>query len=467
MIIGKDAQETYKDGDAYVGEDKDDPDWVWNVSNIKDGTVSTTTSTTAEFTGPFFGIENDFIYNDDSDNPPKIGECLDLPNNYVSICLDSLTVSDDNYATYTIEYESSTDLSDAIKSLTAAKTVQISTSQTEGILIRRANLDEVNGTSTGNVKTNKVWLYAASGSADAESLAIDNGANDTAIGIFYKDTDDNKVKLAGLELPSITLGGPAGQGASALEINYDNTKDTDLRMFIHGNDSAGGNYTLVMVPYHSTNLPDYLDNISMEWGRSSGAFSSLGATASSEEAGEIGWLGKWKDTAINTIGTKDEDHKTRYGIIIRDPKAHGSSDEVVMDIPGDAVEANVVIKGTTAKTTSSGGSVVVNPIPSSAAALSEEVTSASAQHLIVIGGPAVNPLANSVFGLTRTDFTPNEAMVKLADNGANVALLVAGYSAVDTRNAAAAIAAGKLAGMSKAEAKVVSTTQTVGSYTVE
>ena len=99
--------------------------------------------------------------------------------------------------------------------------------------------------------------------------------------------------------------------------------------------------------------------------------------------------------------------------------------------------------------------------------MSEELTSASAQNLIVIGGPAVNPLANSVFGLTRADFTPNEAMVKLADNGAKVALLVAGYSAVDTRNAAEAVAAGKLAGLAKAEAKVVSTTQTVGSYTVE
>ncbi|MBI2105599.1 hypothetical protein HYT56_02045, partial [Candidatus Woesearchaeota archaeon] len=138
-----------------------------------------------------------------------------------------------------------------------------------------------------------------------------------------------------------------------------------------------------------------------------------------------------------------------------------------LDIPGDAVEANVIIKGTSAKTTSSGGSVVVNPIPSSAAALSEEVTSSSAQNLIVVGGPAVNPLANSVFGLTRGDFTANEAMVKLADNGANVALLVAGYSAVDTRNAAEAVAAGKLSGLNKAEAKVVSTTQTVGSYTVE
>ena len=109
----------------------------------------------------------------------------------------------------------------------------------------------------------------------------------------------------------------------------------------------------------------------------------------------------------------------------------------------------------------------MNPIPSSAALLSEEVTSATAQNLIVVGGPAVNPLAASVFALTAADFTPNEAMVRLADNGANVALLVAGYSAVDTRNAAEAVAAGRLAGLSKVEAKVTSPSQVVGTYTIE
>ena len=369
-----------------------------------------------------------------------------------------MTVSDDNYATYTIEYESSTDLSDAIATLTSAKTIQITTTQNEGIVIKRANL-EANGSSTGDLKVSKMWLYSASGTGKA----IDDGANKESIGVFYKDIDDNKVKLAGLA--NATNGSTTPLRFA--NINYDNTKDTDIAFFLNFTEVEGdGNVDLTLVPYHSTNLPDYNDNISMRWTTSSGSINSLGTTASSEEVNELMWTGP-ADLTVKTIGTKDEDHRTRYGIIVRDPKAHGSSDEVVLDIPGDQVQVNVIIKGTSAKTTSSGGSVVVNPIPSSAAALSEEVTSASAQNLIVIGGPAVNPLANSVFGLTRGDFTPNEAMVKLADNGANVALLVAGYSAVDTRNAAQAVAAGKLAGLSKAEAKVVSTTQTVGSYTVE
>jgi hypothetical protein len=459
LIIGADAQETYSDGDAYVGEDDDNPDWVWNVGNIKSSTVSTSSSSTGEFTGPYFGIENDFIFNDDSDNPPKPGECIDLPNNYVSICLDSLTVSDDNYATYTFEYEDSADLSDVIDTLSSSKTIRINTPQSEGITIERDKI-QANGSTTTDIKTDEVWLYADFDNANAVVGAA-APSNSSLVAIFYKDSDNNKVKLAGW----------ADNNSKAVDmqwgfINYDNTKDDDVTFHVDWDDP--NDFNLTISPYHSTTLVDNDDNLTMRWAVATGAISKLGAKLAEEEAGELTWTQERNtDGTDKGIGSKDEDQRSRYGIIIRDPKAHGSSDEVVLDVPGDQVEANVVIKGTTAKTTSSGGSVVVNPIPSSAAALSDEVTSASAQHLIVVGGPAVNPLANSVFGLGRDDFTPNEAMIKLADNGANVALLVAGYSAVDTRNAAEAIAAGRLSGMNKAEAKVVSTTQTVGSYTVE
>ncbi|HLC73251.1 MAG TPA: hypothetical protein VJH20_01275 [Candidatus Nanoarchaeia archaeon] len=464
LVVGKDAQETYKDGDAYAGEDKDNPDWVWNTGNLQTE-AATTISTTAEFTGPFIGVENDFIFNDDSDNPPKIGECIDFPNNYISVCLDSLTVSDDNYATYTFEFDNSADLSDADGGLTSAQTIYIHTTQSEGLVVDQADLSLVNATTGSDIKTDKIWLYISAGGASA---GINLSGNATGVGVFYKDTNDNKVKLAGMHDFQAT-------GASFAHINYDNTKDTDLRMNLEANGASGEDIlptslNLTLDPFHSTDLPDYNDNITMTFGLSSTKFSSLGTTASSEEANELMWFGS--DSAGNTgvmqtLGTKDEDHRTRYGIIIRDPKSHGSSDEVVIDIPGDQVQANVVVKGSAASTTSSGGSVVVNPIPSTASALAQEVTSTTAQNVIVIGGPAVNPLAASVFGLTAADFTPNEAMVRLADNGNNVAMLVAGYSAVDTRNAAEAVAAGKLAGLNKVEAKVTSPSQVVGTYTIQ
>jgi len=442
IILGKDATETYKDGDAYVGEDTDDPDWVWNFGNINDNSVATTTSTTAEFSGPYLGVENDFIYNDDSDNPPTVGECVDLPNNYLSVCLDSLTVADSNYATYTFEFDNSADLSDA-DGQSAAATVYIHTAQSEGLVVNGDQLTAYNGTAA-DTKTEHIWLRKG---------------NETDVFVYYKDTNTNKVVLAGAI--NNDSAGQAGSNGFA-RINYDNTKDSDIYMYLEQDEGSGTNtdINLTLVPYDSTNLPNYDDNITMFWGVSSTNFASLGDTLSSEEADEIVW-----GSTQRSLGTKDEDHRTRYGIIIRDPKARGSSDEVVLEIPGDQVQANVIVKGSAATTSTTGGSVRVNPIPASVAVLDTEVTSASAQNVIVVGGPAVNSLASSVFGLNAADFTPNEAMIKLMANGEKMALLVAGYEAVDTRNAADAVATGKLAGKAKAEV-VVKSTQ-LNEYSVE
>ena len=340
LIIGKDAQGTYQDGNAYVGENPDDPDWVWNVNNIKSTATSTTSSTTAEFTGPYFGIENDFIYNDDSDNPPGVGECLNLPNNYLSICIDSLTVANENYANYTFEYETSANLSDAVASLTSVKAVRISTLLNDGIeILRDSNAGiNVNGSNTGPIYTNQIWLYTQSDDPTAEY------GNPTNIGLFYKDVAvDNKVKLAG----TIPLDNPKTKGFT--RINYDNTKGTDIQLYL-ANDAAG--YKLTLVPYHSTNLPDYNDNISMTWGLASGKFKSLGSTPSLAESAELQWTGT--DIAPTTpvnIGVKDEDHRSRYGIIIRNPIIYGAADEVELSIPGDQVQANVVIKTSPQQTT--------------------------------------------------------------------------------------------------------------------
>ena len=157
----------------------------------------------------------------------------------------------------------------------------------------------------------------------------------------------------------------------------------------------------------------------------------------------------------------------KYGVIIDNPKSNGASDEVVLRIPDNEVKARISIGGQITTKQVSGGGVVVNPISSSAVALAEEISSIEGYNVIVIGGPAVNPLAKELFGVDREDFTPNEAMIRIVDNGGKVAMLVAGYSAVDTLNAAEAIVAKKLKDVKQTELKVISTTQERGKYTVE
>src|SRR3989344_9083117 len=40
LVVGTDATESYTDGDPYVGEDEDDPAWIWDIGNLN--TIGTT-----------------------------------------------------------------------------------------------------------------------------------------------------------------------------------------------------------------------------------------------------------------------------------------------------------------------------------------------------------------------------------------------------------------------------------------
>jgi len=172
----------------------------------------------------------------------------------------------------------------------------------------------------------------------------------------------------------------------------------------------------------------------MYWDISGNNLDSLGDTRSSEEAGEL----TWRQGTIN-LGTKDEDHRSRYGIIIRDPKSHGSGDEVVFDIPGDLVEGTVIVKGTSTVVSGGSGGSGIGITPDTKLA-SEVAGSESSMNLILVGGPCANPAVEAVsaLGVTCSGWSLNsgEAILKLVDNGNKVAMLVAGTNALDTRGAA-------------------------------
>lgn len=436
LVIGKDAVETYKDGDAYIGEDTDDPNWVWNTNNLNTKT-STTTSMTAEYTGPYLGIENDFVWNDDSDNPAGVGECIDLPNNYLRICLDSLTVSDTSYKTYTFEIDTDSDLSEADGgTTTAASALYIHTNQAEGIKIKTSGGSITANITSTDPKSDKVWIWQALNGT---------GGEDTTMGVYYEDSNGHTQLATSIDEAAVN-------GDTILEINYDNTKGDDMPIKIYSADLVPGNdIALTLDPYDSTYLPSHNDMINMTWSATDWAFTSLGDTASSEEAGELTWTGSGDAAllgeAIATVnlGTKDEDHRTRYGIIVRDPKAHGASDEVVLEIPSNQVQANVVIKGSAAVTSSGDETCTVAEI-TPVTKLDTEIAGSEANYnLILVGGPCVNNAIAAVSGLGMAkceDWTmkAGEGIIKLAANGNKVAMLVAGTTADDTRRAAKVVA---------------------------
>jgi len=142
---------------------------------------------------------------------------------------------------------------------------------------------------------------------------------------------------------------------------------------------------------------------------------------------------------------------TAYGAFITRNTPSSNPATFSIDYPQAQRDALVYIVGKGATVTSSsnsnaagGQAVTVQRIEVGAAKLASEVSNVNAQNAIVVGGPCANAAAATVMG-NPTDcakgFTPGEGMIQVFDTGSgNVAMLVAGYSAVDTRNAAAVVA---------------------------
>ena len=171
----------------------------------------------------------------------------------------------------------------------------------------------------------------------------------------------------------------------------------------------------------------------------------MGATKDSADAGELAWNvgGPTEFSTVTNLGTKDEDHRSRFGLIIKDPKGNGGSDRVRLEIPTDMIQANVVVKGSAAKVTTGSTSTTsiagVDTAPSPV--IDTEVVDKTKDNLILVGGPAVNKMSAEFMGLTyptygtATGLSEGEAIISLKTNGAKVAMIVAGWAAEDTQRA--------------------------------
>jgi len=89
-------------------------------------------------------------------------------------------------------------------------------------------------------------------------------------------------------------------------------------------------------------------------------------------------------------------------------------------------------------------SVTINKIEVGATKLASEVADVAAQNLILVGGPCANAAAAEAKGNPAdcaAGYEAGEGLIELVDTGAdNVALIVAGYSAADTRAATGVVA---------------------------
>ena len=445
LVVGSEALETYNDGDKFIEPcatawktancKKEDPDWVWDVDGLSlNAAGELIDNNGAAGTGPTLGTINDFVINDDSDGPITVGGKYDLPLGGFELRFDGLTVPDNKYAELTIKYEASADFSDAagFTAQTAEPAFIIESSVSDSLLVT------VGG---ANKKTNRIYI-----SVD------DIRGNDT--NVFYRNPSDGKITFAGngtFHTDNATIGNST---AKIGEVAYDDTKSTNIIIGTSGGQMGTGNVAANVLNLTFDVIDDngYLldksDDLHIWLGHASaGDFTSLGSTASLEQANEIFW-GTGYPTNLS-LGTKDEDHRTRYGIVIKDPKGNGASDRVKLLIPADSVRAKITVAGPETTTTTSGGAVAISSVAGvPVAKLDTEVTDKTAFDVIIVGGPAVNRLAANALGVSYPAYgaasgIPQDAgLIKMIENafgGTKTAIVVAGWEAQNTRDAAAVL----------------------------
>jgi hypothetical protein len=432
LIMGKQSSESYSDGDAYKKNDgicNDDPTdtdcWEWVINGLN-ANAAGDTGDDSDNTYPTIGVKSIFVVNDDTDNPVTTGGCYKYPNDYAEVCFDAVTVSDDSYMTLTFKYQDGVTLGTA----TDQKTVYITTSVEDGLQLES---DSFGGTGylSSDTRTNRIWLV------------WNTTMNGTSV--WYRDSAGAKVLAGNITNDSTDT--------NIARVYYGNTKadnvEIDLTPRMTGGATAGNGYVNVTLDIEGKSTSDLVsgsDDIKMYWELVSQAFSNLGTSASTEEADELqareGNTGVWSN-----VGTKDEDHRSNYGIIILNPKSNGASDEAEFQIPSEQVFATVSVKATGTTTTTGGDTVKkVVPVTNAVAKLDTEVNTPVGKHLVLVGGPAVNRLSATALGLTYPTygssgllpFAEGEGYIALVDGVVETgkyAVVVAGWEAADTRDA--------------------------------
>ncbi|MBI2655952.1 hypothetical protein HYX06_06035 [Candidatus Woesearchaeota archaeon] len=183
---------------------------------------------------------------------------------------------------------------------------------------------------------------------------------------------------------------------------------------------------------------------------------AFGITADSNTKVALAVLSGFSDGQLGQrIGEKTPDGETNiqygytsYGAFLTRNSPASEPGYFDVDYPASQRYAMVYVtsKGASFSETgvSSTDAVTVQRIQVGAAKLASEVSDVKAQNTILVGGPCANTAAATVLGNPvdcAEGFTPGEGRVELYEHAnGNVAMLVAGYSAVDTRNSAAVVA---------------------------
>jgi len=158
-----------------------------------------------------------------------------------------------------------------------------------------------------------------------------------------------------------------------------------------------------------------------------------------------------------------------YGVLVEvyDPAGSDEAEDLTFEYPLIQRGAHVfVVAGEYGIEKMAAGAYVtqqIQRIAVGAAKLASEVEDITAVNAIVVGGPCANAAAAALMGNPAdctAGFEAGKAMIKLYENAGNVAVLVAGFDALDTRRAARVLANHDDYALSGSEAEVTGTSLT-------
>lgn len=408
LLVGADATKTYRDGDEFLGEAENNEYWRWDINHLEGGDGLITTVTAAgTATGPVLGLQNYFVVDDSSDVDPapvKNSGCYDVSQKdpYMQVCIDGLSVSDTEYITVDIE-PALVDLRDAggeYGGCTSAPVLKIKSNVKDSFKLHRndntaagtafgpvdAGIVGTAGYITNDVSTNEVYLFVN------DTIA---GLNMPTYEVFYIDTD-NDVAIAGNITTDVAS---TDYNGSFMYIDYLDTKSSDVQFWLSTAGEAGIGAVHLNITSIGAELPgaNWADNLSIRLGNSTtwvancvaghGEIDQIGLISNVEEALDLTY--RAEDATYKQLGLQDEDLRTDYGIIVKNPKAMTQDDQVQLLIPGDAVRAKVTVGAYGAI-----GQALVDE-----AKLDTEVTTVPAGSILV-GGPAANKYAADAMGKT-------------------------------------------------------------------
>ncbi len=272
------------------------------------------------------------------------------------------------------------------------------------------------------------------GSSETETVTVSGG-----LAIFYKDGYEYQLTYDG-ETANATLTKIAGD-------------DADVRADLwteHGAQIIVSNSGATIVEGSDIGKDDRTTkdtNITVGIIENNGKLTPNTVTTNSPTYNEAGF-DSFKDPTISldSESNKEEGYTVWGTFIERD--TGGDQDSITITYPEEEAIANVYLTaGVTSSTqgTSEGAdTVTIQRIEVGATKLASEVAGQEkTQNMILVGGPCANAATAVVMGNPAdcTDgFEPGKGLIQLFENNGNTAMLVAGYSASDTRAASSVVA---------------------------